>query len=320
MEFVQFYPLGLAEPGYPPFLIPPGVADAGRLYTGDGEDILEKYAITERPAAERARDALSRALFMERFRHGRDVWLDVSGLPESAWENDPFSASTRQIFGEKYGAAHRPVRVAPLAHHVMGGICIDSDGATAVPGLYAAGEVTGGLHGANRMGGNALTDTLVFGARAGKAAAAYARRNFPERSAGRITPETRLQPPTPTGDKNETENRLADIRRIMWEDGGLVRNRDGLHRAIRRIDEIKNNAEADSPGDRPRPQGVVELQSAALTAHLILEAALKREESRRAHFREDFPDLDDKWQGNLQVRLHENGKPQWRFRPVDNVE
>ena len=104
----------------------------------------------------------------EIYRHGNDVWLDLRDVSESEWNAEPFSASTRNVLGEHYGAKHRSVRVAPLAHHVMGGVCIDAQGATCVPGLFAAGEVTGGLHGANRRGGNALTETVVFGARAGQ--------------------------------------------------------------------------------------------------------------------------------------------------------
>ena len=100
--------------------------------------------------------------------------LDLRGVSDIDWNADPFSASTRHIFGERYGARQRPVRIAPLAHHVMGGVRIDPGGQTSVPGLFAAGEVTGGLHGANRMGGNALTETVVFGARAGQAAGEWA--------------------------------------------------------------------------------------------------------------------------------------------------
>ena len=171
LEFVQFYPLALAEPGQPPLVIPPRLADCGRLLNSRGEEILTKYGIEERPAAERARDRLSQALFREIYQDGHEVWLDLRQLSEDRWQIDPFAAAIRPILGERYGALRRPVRVAPVAHHVMGGVKIDTAGATSVPGLFAAGEIAGGLHGANRMGGNALSETLVFGARAGNAAA-----------------------------------------------------------------------------------------------------------------------------------------------------
>lgn len=184
LEFVQFYPLALAESGLSPLVIPPRLADCGRLTNSCGEEVLEKYGIAERPAAERARDRLSQALFREIHQHGHDVWLDLRGLRDDQWRIDPFAAAIRPILGERYGASHRPVRVAPAAHHVMGGVRIDAACATSVPGLFAAGETAGGLHGANRMGGNALSETLVFGARAGISAAAYAKHARPgDRSA-----------------------------------------------------------------------------------------------------------------------------------------
>ena len=179
MEFVQFYPLALAEPGLPPLVIPPRLADCGRLVNGHEEDVLDKYGIEERPAGERARDRLSQALFKEIYRDGLDVWLDLSRLPDEKWQIDPFSAALGHLLGDRYGARRRPVRVAPVAHHVMGGGKIGHRGATTVPGVFAAGEVAGGLHGANRMGGNALSETLVFGARAGTAAAEWAKGSSP---------------------------------------------------------------------------------------------------------------------------------------------
>ncbi len=135
MEFVQFYPLALAEPGLPPLVIPPRLADCGRLMNSHGEDILDKYGIDERPAAERARDRLSQALFKEIYRDGLEVWLHLQSLSDEKWQVDPFSSALRHLLGERYEAARRPLRVAPVAHHVMGGVSIDHRGATTVPGL-----------------------------------------------------------------------------------------------------------------------------------------------------------------------------------------
>ena len=157
MEFVQFYPLCMAEPGMAPLVVPPRIADRGRLINERSEDILEKYGIKERPAGERARDSLSQALFKEIYQEGQAVFLDLTDLIEEEWRIDPFSAAMIPLLRERCGAMTRPLRIAPAAHHTMGGIRIDQNGATSVPGLFAAGEVTGGLHGANRMGGNALS-------------------------------------------------------------------------------------------------------------------------------------------------------------------
>ncbi len=319
MEFVQFYPLGLAEPGFPPFLIPPQLADYGRLYNDHREDLYDKYTISERPAGIKARDRLAQALYTEIYRQGNCVWLDLRDVTESEWKAEPFSASTRHILGERYGAKHRPVRVAPLAHHVMGGICIDTRGTTSVPGLFAAGEVTGGLHGANRRGGNALTETVVFGARAGQAAGEWAK-DAPDGLIEGLAKEL-IEPALNSkvnNAKSAAARLIAGLRKTLWDDGGVLRNRQGLARAIKAVDAIKAES-ADLPiTDDPRQlQRKLELRFAAQAAQLILEGALRREESRGAHFREDYPHPDDKnWRGHLQVRLSPEGKLIYTFQPI----
>jgi succinate dehydrogenase/fumarate reductase flavoprotein subunit len=315
MEFVQFYPLCLAAPGTPPLVIPPKLADCGQILNDQGEDILDKYGIVERPAAEKARDLLSQALFREIYRNGQIVWLDLRSLSDQQWRDDPFSASVERILGDRYGAKRQAVIVAPAAHHTMGGVRIDADCRTSVPGLFAAGEVTGGLHGANRMGGNALTETLVFGARAGKSAAEWA------------SGVSAAQAPVGFGpcfgrpDSGDARLLIADfqkrLRTIMWEDGGIVRNEKGLLRAADSIEELREAAMVMGAGCSGRDMiDLVELRSAARVAGIIVQAALKRQESRGAHFREDFPDRNDvKWRGHLQLRVT-GGKDTWDFQPA----
>ena len=319
MEFVQFYPLGLAEPGYPQFLIPPRVADFGRLYNNSGEDICLKYNITERPAGERARDQLSQALFKEIYRNQDEVWLDLQGVSEADWKSDPFSASTFKIFGDRYGAKKRPVRIAPMAHHVMGGVKINSDGQTSVPGLFAAGEVTGGLHGANRMGGNALTETVVFGARAGEAAGKWMLENTDPIEANGVLKFEKTFTDTNKNDRESDPNRLlADLQKTLWENGGILRNEASLTRAL---DEIKAIGDAagtlSASGDPHRIQRNLEIRTAVQTAKLIVSAALERTESRGAHYREDYPEQNnDQWHGHLQVRRLPTNELKWTFDPI----
>ena len=319
MEFVQFYPLCLSEPGATPLVIPPRIADRGRLLNDDKEDILEKYGITERPAGERARDLLSQALFKEIYRNGKNVSLDLRDLSEEDWRVDPFAASLRGLLCKRYGAGDRPLRVAPAAHHSMGGAKIDATGATSVPGLFAAGEAAGGLHGANRMGGNALSETLVFGARAGSAAAAWA-----NRSGGGDRPnllKALCESARKWSSGTPVEGGLKDrLRKIMWEDGGIIRDEKGLFRALGAVRDIQN--EASTLSSKPALNGkelldLIELRSAARVATLILEAACMRRESRGAHFREDFPGQNDaQWQGHLQVQLAAGGENIWQFEPI----
>ena len=323
MEFVQFYPLGVAEPGLPSFLISPHLGDLGRLFNSHGEEILEKHGIHERPAALKARDKLSHAIFKEIYREGEEVILDLRGLTDEDWCADPLSASSRMILGERYGAIHRPIRVAPMAHHTMGGVRIDSQGATSAPGLFAAGEVTGGLHGANRMGGNALTETQVFGARAGEAAAAWAKDSDDPHSLSLLEELEAVvlksaSKKTSSGTKPNAAKLKRTLREILWNDGGILRNHEGLTQALDVIKEIQAEAFGLSLGDNPRGvQRILELRHASQTAAIILQGALRREESRGAHFREDFPDQDDKnWRGHLQVRLSPKGEQVWTFQAV----
>ena len=318
MEFVQFYPLCLAGPGTPPLVIPPKLADHGRLVNDSGENILEKYDIQERPAAERARDKLSQALFIEIYQKAETVWLDLRGLSEDDWRNDPFSASVEHILGNQYGARQRAVRVAPAAHHTMGGVRIDGTGATSVQGLFAAGEVTGGLHGANRMGGNALTETQVFGARAGSSAAEWTKART-DRACFSTFEECAPTKRSNGNDKPTATHLLRTLREIMWQYGGIVRNQTGLLRALQAVKAMQDEV-AGLPSECEGRELVdaLELISATKVANLILLGALKREESRGAHLRDDFPKQDDeKWCGHLQVCLKQ-GAHMWRFEPAES--
>lgn len=317
MEFVQFYPLCLAEPGKPPLVVPPKLADRGRLTNDRGELILGKYGIEERPAGERARDRLSQALFREIHQGQCTAWLDLRDLAEEDWRVDPFAASLRGLFLERYRAGDRALRVAPAAHHTMGGIRIDVNGAASVPGLFAAGEAAGGLHGANRMGGNALTETLVFGARAGRAAALWAKQAGG--AALRHLLETLAERSRERWKGTLTGTGLLDrLRKTMWEDGGIIRDEHSILRAMDTVKAIQEETSA-SPCV-PAGQALIdliELRSAARVAAMILEGALRRRESRGAHYREDFPDQnDEEWQGHLLVCAAPDGHNAWRYEPA----
>ena len=319
MEFVQFYPLILAEPGLPLLLIPPTLLELGSLINSRGQEIREKYRIFEKPAAIRARDTLARALFQEIQREGQQVFLDLTDVDRETLLEHPFLASTWGKLGGDANGLTRPLSVAPAAHHVMGGVCADSNGNTAIPGFFAAGESTGGVHGANRMGGNALTDTVVFGARAGEAAAVWAI----AQAGGKIPSMDRelqaripdFSPKKGTKSGSDASDLKSRLQHVMWDDGGIIRSKDGLERALAQVQQIKEESEMLVPaGGRKGVREIIELRLGAKTALLILQAALRREESRGAHFREDFPDQrDDAWLGSLKVRLAQEGEELWSF-------
>jgi succinate dehydrogenase/fumarate reductase flavoprotein subunit len=316
VEFVQFYPIGLAEPGHGPLAIPAVLAYHGFIINERGEDILKKYGIEERNAAVVARDRLSQALFREIYRNGQEAFLDLRNVTEEKWRTDPFSASMRHILGDLLGAVSRPIRIAPTAHHTMGGVMIDERGATSVPGLFAAGEVTGGLHGANRLGGNALSETLVFGAIAGNSAADWVKGNG---TGGRRSVFRRLEDRfgERAGFRHGEADCLRKIREIMWEEGGMVRNGAGMSRALESVREILDGFSFSAPGRDKKMStariDTIELHSAARAASLVLEAAVRRTESRGSHFREDYPEQDDrKWLGRLRVKASTDGDA-WEF-------
>jgi aspartate oxidase len=298
MEFVQFYPIALAEPGLPEYPVEPAVADLGPIINAHGEDLLDKYAITARPAAQHARDALAVALYRETASTGGAAFLDLRGASREAWRASPVLAPKYAFFEQRCGAWERPLRIAPVAHFFVGGARIDTAGATGVPGLYAAGEAAAGLHGANRMGGNALTECLVFGRRAGLAAAAWSA----HREQGRTTSPAVPGAPAdgrPTASAGVLRSRLRDA---MWSHGGILRDRQGLAEGREHVAAIAHEAaKMGAVTDARERERLLELQMACLTAALVLEAAERRAESRGAHARADYPSADAQWLGHLRV-------------------
>ncbi|MDP6603178.1 MAG: FAD-binding protein [Rhodospirillales bacterium] len=315
MEFVQFFPLSLAEPELPPAVVPPAVADLGRLVNGHGEDVLAKYGITERPAGRRARDRLSQAMFREIEDEGVAVYADLTGVSEETWCEDPSNAASFEYLGKRCGALERPLRVAPVAHFVMGGLAIDETAATSLPGLFAAGEAAGGVHGANRMGENSLTETVVFGARAGRSAAAWAtRRAMPAAREVRNVVGDLTRANGMRGPRTEAAALMTELRALMWRTGGIRRDEEGLEAGLAGIAEIRERAaRARGHADAHHAVALLEVEMGARTGRLILEAAKRRRESRGAHYRADYPEIDDAWLGHLTVRQNSEHESIWSF-------
>ncbi len=299
MEFLQFYPMTLAEPGKARILIEPDEQGQGRLHNDKGEDILEKYGITEHPASRHARDSLSQAMFREMEHEGHEIFIDLTGLDRQAWLDHNLAPTRFGFLDERYGAFENPLRIAPVAHFSVGGVRIGTECQTSIAGLYAAGEAAGGVHGANRMGGNSLAETIVFGHRAGLAAAACAQ--------GKDQGRAMTGGPPPAQAKIDDAPLFSDLSRIMWRYGGILRDADGLAQGLEGVARIGAQAER---------QGMTELSLAVQTAELIMEGGRRREESRGVHFRTDFPETDDgNWLGNMVVVKGGRGLD-WRFDPI----
>lgn len=321
MEFVQFFPFGLAEPGLPVHMVSPSLISLGSLRNRLGEDFLGKRGLAVGDYTW-ARDIMSRA-FMEEVREGRGdmggLLLDLSGVAEEAWAEVPWLSHVRRTWLRRFDLT-KPLHIAPLAHFFMGGVEVNERCEAGVSGLYAAGEVVGGVHGANRLGGNALTEAIVFGARAGWHAAEHAEKTESSPLDGRLVEkrmEAVLGPLSREGgggpNPREIKKRLG---MVMWRDVGVIRRGESLRRALDEVEEIR---EASSKVCATSPRGLVwalEAENMALVAELIVRSALCREESRGAHHRLDFPERDDgRWLRNVRV-VRGDGGAQLGFRPA----
>ena len=251
MEFFQFYPLSLNMEGLPPSTVPAPVADLGNLVNGKGEDILAKHDIPRELAAIRQRDRLSQALFVEIEREGQEVFVDMVGVTKETWSADPAAGASYTYFGETCGAWERPLRVAPTAHFGIGGVSIDADGTTTLAGLFAAGEATSGLHGANRMGENSLSETIVFGHRAGRAAALGVAGNGVLSDAQALARAKATVPePAPGTPVASAAELLSRLRRAMWRYGGILRDAKGTATGLGEVAEVREDARKTGGGFR----------------------------------------------------------------------
>ena len=319
MEFVQFIPPGLAEPGKPTILIASSLCDAGRVINSLGEDILNKYQITEKPVAVRSRDSLSQAIEMEET-HGREVFLDLTAISDAEWPRDNIAKSQRDLLTRNFSRLEKPLRISPMCHHFMGGVAANEKGMTEIPGLFAAGEVVGGVHGANRMGGNALGEILVFGHRAGAAAAEWSRERIRNKGVETLIHERLGAHQEKAGSIRKGLSPKAArkmIGEILRKESGILRDRKGLSRGLDSLcgirQEILPQIDAQTPKEILER---MEVDSALLVGEMITRSAIMREESRGAHFRKDFPKTDDeKWRGNIFLKKAGEGMS-LAFRPL----
>ncbi len=301
MEFVQFYPLGWAEAGFPEWMIGLPILDHVRLTDEAGDEFLlrsiREWGLTSgREANLFARDKSAR-IVGERVFRGEKVLLHLEEADEHAWSSYPLKELRSFYPAGKEPKTHGPVSIAPIQHYFTGGIPIDTDGRTAIPGLYACGEVTGGVDGASRIGGNALTNIVTFGLRAGRVAA-----NESAVSAVRLDAPfsqemlTRMQ----QGSFNPLELRQS-IKSICWNSLGPVRNAGSLADAITELETVQAKLlDVKAASSRERLLAL-ELPGMWMSARAVAQAALTREESRGVHYRSDFPLESACWQRSFRV-------------------
>ena len=221
--------------------------------------------------------------------------------------------------------AKEPMEVAPTAHYSMGGIVVDPPShATDVGGLYAAGECTAGLHGANRLGGNSLVETLVFGRRAGEAAARFSRERESQLRSKPVVDEAQADLDSLIHNGAELSRALQRaVRNIMWERCGVVRDASDLEQALGMLDEVRSAL--PSVDVRPTEEGwgdlahVLDVQAMLGTAEATLRGAIAREESRGAHNRSDFPELDPAMEVNFIAGRSSDARMSLESAPVPAV-
>ncbi|HEX8551402.1 MAG TPA: L-aspartate oxidase [Abditibacteriaceae bacterium] len=293
MEFVQFHPTAFAKgPNNPKFLISEAVRGEGAvLLNNKGERFMTRY----HPDAELApRDVVSRAIAQEILNTGADyVTLDLTGnTAQEIAARFPKIYSTCVSYG--IDPAHEPIPVSPAEHYMMGGIRTDLDGATDVRGLLACGEAAcTGVHGANRLASNSMLEGLVFGIRTVQSAIRLQREDFQCETPLISTANAGAEFPD-----EEIDAARVRLQELMWKRAGLVRSGEGLQEAMDELDAMQQKY--GTPAARREP---IELANMICVSRLVTRAALERRESRGAHFRTDFPALnDDDWQHHVVLR------------------
>jgi succinate dehydrogenase / fumarate reductase flavoprotein subunit len=314
MEFVQFHPTGMAvdesDPEWEPWsgrLVTEAVrGEGGRLFNADGERFMERYSPDQMELD--ARDVVARAIAQEvaegRGTDNGGVYLDISHR-DADFIRERLPRMYERFADLGVDMAAEPVEVAPTAHYGMGGVAVDEHGETDVDGLFAVGETMAGVHGANRLGGNSLAETVAFGVVAGERIA--------ERADGPgAVPDTlrsTLVEPH-LEDLRATANRdgehdvhavLAELRDLLWEHAGILRDDASLRAGLDALESVSRKA-ADmdvGPITSESFEFAVDAGFMLVAAEAVLRGALEREESRGAHHRTDYPDVDPAWRRNL---------------------
>ena len=308
MEQVQFHPTGMVAPeSKKGVLVTEAVrAEGGKLINSEGERFMSRYAPAKMELA--TRDVVARSIYQEiiegRGTENGGVYLDISHLDDD-YIDEKLETMVLQFENVGVDIKHGPIEVAPTAHHFMGGLKINTDASSSLDNLFGAGEVCGGVHGANRLGGNALADTQVFGKIAGESAAKAAsdtelkeNDEMVEAEASRIEGLIKKGTIKPLEFKN-------NIKSLMWEKVAIVRDEKTLNEALKELLEMQNDLKNLDVSDTTQYNTdlvtALEVINMVEICILIVKSAILRRESRGAHYRSDFPETISSWEKSIVI-------------------
>ncbi|HEX6175308.1 MAG TPA: FAD-binding protein [Candidatus Binatia bacterium] len=318
MEFVQFFPIGHLAPrlvGMDPIMWDPfRYKLGGKLLNGSFVEFVDRYGAVDFGKYTATRDIAAYAILKE-VEAGRGTphggaYLDFRHIPETQLRA-AFGPVIDRLLTNGIDLTKTPVEVGPTAHYHMGGVRVNGRMETCIQGLYAAGEAVGGANGANRLSGNAITEAFVFGARAGACAGEQVKAisRDEDRKLTRVALD-RIAALVPRGSKRGTAPVAlqAELQKLMWEKAGPFRTGEKLSDALRRIREMR---EQELPALEIATEGAFnmdlqdwfELRAMLTTAEAVVTSALARTESRGAHQREDYPNLDPLYLRNQVLKL-----------------
>jgi succinate dehydrogenase flavoprotein subunit len=327
MEFVQFHPTGMVwPPGVQGLLVTEAVrGEGGILRNKNGDRFMEKYDPQRMELS--TRDVVARAIYTE-VKQGRGsehggAFLDISHQPAEYVKRKLPSMYHQFRELADVDITKGPMEVGPTCHYMMGGVRVEAEtGATTLPGLFAAGEVAAGLHGANRLGGNSLSDLLVFGRRAGLAAAEQAKRQstITVDAAQIDAAEREVLAPFERNTGESPYMVHADLQQTMQSLVGIFRTEEDLRSALEQILQLKERAKSLSiSGSRMFNPGwhlCADLKSLLTVSEAVARCAAARKESRGAHSRIDFPNYDAVWGKQNNITLQRGNEMVLQQRPT----
>ena len=316
MEMVQFHPTGMLSPEeMSGTLVTEAVrGEGGQLFNNKGERFMKNYDSQRMELS--TRDRVAMANYTEivdgRGTINGGVLLDISHKQKSFILDKLPQIYMQFIENQMLDISQEPMEVAPTAHYSMGGICVESEThSTSVSGLFAAGESAGGLHGANRLGGNSLAEILIFGKRVGNAAVNYSRKiNSQYRCLKTVNKSFDILERKLVSGKQIATKVIYELRSIMWEHCGVVRDEIKLKKGIKKIQDITNQSDDIHAKVNLYSQADVinkfELESSLITSLATAKSALERRESRGAHQRSDYKEISNSENCNIYVEYKNN--------------